>query len=75
MMISLHFDVLISFLLSVSVLIFFGLWIFLDFRKESINFLDLNTVHQCPYCTHIFVVYIDNVSSECPVCSSIISDG
>ena len=75
-MIQIDIVLAISVFLSVFLGVVFVLWIFYNFRggRKKIGADSVEHVHQCPYCTYVFVSYQQTDVFMCPRCRSYIGD-
>ena len=73
-MITIDIFLAIAIFLSVSLCVVFLVWIFYTFRNEKTATHDSEFVHQCPYCTYVFVSCKKEDVLVCPRCQSYIAD-
>ena len=73
-MITVDIFLAIAVFLSVFLCVVFIVWIFYNFYNEKTADHDIESVHQCPYCTYVFVNHSKQDVLVCPRCWSYITD-
>ncbi len=72
-MITIDIFLALAIFLSVALGIVFFAWIFYNYFNEKTKTGVMGSVHQCPYCTHVFVNYKEQGACVCPQCRSYIT--
>ena len=71
-MIKIDINIAISTFLSLSILLVFVLWLFYNYRRDSLV-SELTELKQCPYCAHVFPKDTNSELENCPQCKSYLS--
>ena len=71
-MIEIDIYTIISISFLILLLLVFSQWIFYN-RSEDKDLEEFSTVHQCPFCTHVFQSVEKEDIVTCPNCKSLLS--
>ena len=71
-MIKIEFVTALSISLCISMMIIYGIWLVSQRGKEEMLTPSQEYVHQCPYCTFVFVTFKKEEAMRCPRCKSLI---
>jgi len=72
-MIRIDLTIAIAVYLTIHLLLVFICWISYTLKEDTAIATNKNLIHQCPFCTSIFVSYNDSEVKVCPKCDSYIS--
>jgi uncharacterized paraquat-inducible protein A len=72
-MIYLDFHTAVTLLLALPLVIIFVLWLFYNFHQDTVYRYPIEGLHQCPFCTYVFMVFAPQPLLKCPRCQSLIS--
>ena len=71
-MIKIDFSIAIAIYLTLNLMLVIGFWLFYTCNREKQFGQEFKFLHQCTYCTYVFLDYSDSKIKICPKCRSYI---